>query len=66
MRDLEQAVSTGRRFIIGHSVALAAVFVLIVGLMLYTRRRWRLQLDAANMVVSDCASNSSQTNSGHV
>jgi len=32
MRNLEQTVSTGRRFIIAHTVALAAVFVLLVGL----------------------------------
>jgi len=59
MRNLEQTVSTGRRFIIGHTVALAAIFVLLVGLMLYTRRRWRQrQLDAA--MATDCSSNSSK------
>jgi len=55
LRDLEQTVSTGRRFIIGHTVALAGIFVSLVGLMLYTRGRWRQrQLDAA--MTTDCAS----------
>jgi len=59
MRDLEQTVSTGRRFIIGHTIALAAIFVLLVGLMLYTRQRWRQkQLDDA--MATDCSSNSSK------
>jgi len=58
MRDLKQTVATGRRFIIGHTIALACIFVSLVGLMLYTRRRWRQrQLDAA--MANDCTSNSS-------
>ena len=57
MRDLEQAIYTGRRFIIGHTIALAVIFVSLVGLMLYTRRRWRQrQLDAT--MATDCMSNS--------
>jgi len=64
MRDLEQTVSTGRRFIIAHTIALAAFFVSLVGLMLYTRRRWRQrQLDAA--MATDSTSNLSKlSNSG--
>lgn len=60
LRDLEQTMSTGRRFIIGHTVALAGIFISLVGLMLYTRGRWRQrQLDAA--MATDCASKSSAT-----
>jgi len=64
MRDLEQTVSTGRRFIIAHTIALAGFFVTLVGLMLYTRRRWRQrQLDAA--MATDCTSNSSELSSAN-
>jgi len=59
LRNLQHTVSTGRRFIIGHTIALAGLFILLVGLMLYTRRRWRQrQLDAA--IATDCSSNSSK------
>jgi len=57
MRDLEQTVSTSRRFIIGHTISLAAVFVSLVGLMFYTRWHWRQrQFDAA--LETDSLSNS--------
>lgn len=62
MRDLEQTVSTGRRFIIGHTIALAGIFISLVGLMFYTRRRWR-QKQLESDMVSDCVSSSSKTTS---
>jgi len=63
LRDLEQTVSTGRRFVIGHTVALAAIFVSLVGLVLYTRGRWR-QRRLDNSAVAgraDCASSCSES-----
>ena len=64
LRDLEQTVSTGRRFIIGHTVALAGIFVSVVGLTLYTRARWRQRrIDAAAsaaVYTTDCSSHTSR------
>jgi len=63
LRDLEQTVSTGRRFVIGHTVALAAIFVSLVGLVLYTRGRWRQRRldDSAVAGRADCASSCSES-----
>jgi hypothetical protein len=59
MQNLQDAVSTGRKVLVIHTIALAVVFASLLGVVSYVRQRRRTIYGRCNAAVETSASESS-------